>query len=140
MRSSTFIAIDRLGQRLGEFGLAHAGRSEEQESRHRLAAFAQARPRQPHGIGHRAHRFVLAHEALVQPLLQMQQLLAFFHRQLVDRNANSARRSRDMLALDFGVARGALAFPFLDELEFISLASMRLPSSAVLSYCLREAT
>ena len=121
----TFIAIDRLGQRLGEFGLAHAGRSEEQESRHRLAAFAQARPRQPHGIGHRAHRFVLAHEALVQPLLQMQQLLAFFHRQLVDRNAGQARDDlRDMLGLDFGVARGALAFPFLDELLEFSLLGL----------------
>ncbi len=34
----TFIAIDGLGQRLGELGLAHAGRPEEQKSRHRLAA------------------------------------------------------------------------------------------------------
>lgn len=64
----TFIAIDGLGQRLGELGLAHAGRPEEQKSRHRLAAFAQPRARQPHGIGYRAHRFVLAHQALVQPL------------------------------------------------------------------------
>ena len=37
----SFIAIDGLGQRLGELGLAHAGRPEEQKSRHRLAAFAQ---------------------------------------------------------------------------------------------------
>ena len=121
----TFIAIDGLGQRLGELGLAHAGRAKEQESRHRLVAFAQARARQPHGIGHRAHRFVLAHQALMQPLLQMQQLLAFFHRQLVDRNAGQARDDlRDMLGLDFGAARGALAFPFLDELLEFSLLGL----------------
>ena len=53
----------------------------------------------------------------MQPLLQMQQLLAFFHRQLVDRNAGQARDDlRDMLGFDFGAARGALAFPFLDKL------------------------
>ncbi|KAG0751077.1 hypothetical protein G6F24_014663 [Rhizopus arrhizus] len=116
------IAIDGLGQCLGEFGLAHTRRPEEQEGGHWLAAFAQARARQPHGIGHGTYCFVLAHQALVQPLLQMQQLLAFFHRQLVDRNAGQARDDlRDMLGLDFGAARGALA-------------------SAALSYCLREAT
>ena len=36
----TFIAIDGLGQRLGELGLAHPGRAQEQEGSHRFAAFA----------------------------------------------------------------------------------------------------
>ena len=46
----------------------------------------------------------------MQPLLQMQQLLAFFHRQLVDRNAGQARDDlRDMLGLaDAGAQRRLL--------------------------------
>ena len=53
----------------------------------------------------------------MQPLFQMQQLLAFFHRQLVDRDAGQPRDDlRHVLCLDLGAARGALALPILDEL------------------------
>ena len=56
----------------------------------------------------------------MQPLLQVQQLLALLHRQLIDRDAGQARDDlRHVFRLDFGAARAALAFPVLDlRLEF----------------------
>jgi hypothetical protein len=111
----TFVAIDGLGQRLGELGLAHAGRPEEQKVATGLPP--SRRPARDNRTASATARTASSWPTrlLMQPLFQMQQLLAFFHRQLVDRNAGQARDDlRDML-VDFGAARGALALPILDE-------------------------
>ena len=70
------VAEDRLGERLGQLGLADAGRAEEQEGGDRPAAFAQAGAGEAHGVAHRLDRLVLADDALVQPLLHLDQPLA----------------------------------------------------------------
>ena len=118
-QQGALVAVDGFGQRLGEFGLADAGGTQEQERGHGLAAFAQTRARQPHRIRHRAYRLVLPHQALVQTLLQVQQLLALLHRQLIERDAGQTRDDLGhVFRLDFGAAE-PLALPVLDlRLEF----------------------
>ncbi len=121
-QQGVLIAVDRFGQCLGELGLAHPGRAQKQEGSHRFAAFAQAGAGQPHGIGHGTDRLVLSHQALVQPLFQVQQLFALFHRQLVDRDAGQARDDlRHVFRLDLCTAGGPLPLPVLDELLELGL-------------------
>ena len=63
------------GQGLGELGLADAGRAQEDERADRPARILDARARAHHGVGHRLHGLVLADDALVQDLVEAQQLL-----------------------------------------------------------------
>lgn len=141
-QQGVLIAVDRFGQCLGELGLAHPGRAQKQEGSHRFAAFTQAGAGQPHGIGHGTDRLVLSHQALVQPLFQVQQLFALFHRQLVDRDAGQARDDlRHVFRLDLGTAGGPLPLPVLDELLELGLLGFdALPELGGWSYCLRAAT
>ena len=106
--------IDGLGQRLGQLGLADAGRAEEQEGGDRPAALAQAGAREAHGVAHRLDGLVLADDALVQPLLHLDQPLALLGRQLDHRDAGELRDDLgDVLGAHLGRARAALAPPAL---------------------------
>ena len=65
-----------LGDGFGQFGLAHAGRPEEQERPERTVFIVQPGTRPAHGIGHGHHRVMLADDPLAQLLFHPQQLLA----------------------------------------------------------------
>ena len=64
-----------LGQGLGQLGLAHAGGAQEEEGADGLIRVGDARPAAEDGLGHQAHRFVLAHHPLVEDVLQVEELL-----------------------------------------------------------------
>ena len=100
------VAVDGFGERLGQLRLANAGRPQEKERRGRPAALAKARARQTHGVAHRLNRLFLPDDALVQALLQLDQPLALFGRELGDRNAGELGDDfRDMLALHLRLNR-----------------------------------
>ena len=88
------------GQRLAQFGLADAGRAEEQERAVGAVRIGQPRARAPDSVGHDAHGLVLADDALVQRVFHLQQLFALALHHLGDRNAGRARN-------DFGDLFGA---------------------------------
>ncbi len=97
------VAIDGFGQRLGQFGLADAGRAEEQEGCRRARALAQPGARQTHGVGHGADRLFLADDALMQPVFELQKLVLLLGRQFRDRNAGDLGDDLgDMIGADFG--------------------------------------
>ncbi len=82
-----FVAEHHLGQGLGQLGLAHPGRAEEQEGGDRPAALAQPGAGQAHGVADRGDRFLLADHPLVQALFHLQELLALLGGQFGDRDA-----------------------------------------------------
>ncbi len=82
---------ERLRQRLRELGLADAGGAEEEEGTDRPARVLDPRARAQHRVGDRLHRLVLADHALVQDLVEAQQLLALALDQPGDRNPGPAR-------------------------------------------------
>src|SRR5579875_292981 len=70
------------GKRLGQLGLADAGRSREDETANRPQRILQADPRAADGLANRLHRLVLTDHALVQDIGHVQQLLRFSFGQL----------------------------------------------------------
>ena len=72
---------EELGERLRQFGLAHARGTEEQERAVGTVGIGQAGARAANRIGHGPHGLVLAHYALRDRLLHAQELvaLAFEH-------------------------------------------------------------
>ena len=102
------------GERLGELGLADPGGPQEQEVGDRPAAFAQARPRQAHGVGDGPHSLVLADDALVELLLHLGQPLAFLDGELRDRDAGQLGHDLgDLLDADLRGAGADAATPAL---------------------------
>ncbi|MNM52088.1 hypothetical protein D3C81_631600 [compost metagenome] len=80
-----------VSQGLGQLGLAHAGRAEEQERSTRAIRIGQARTRTTHRIGDHADRLFLADHAVVQHVFHAQQLVALAFEHLADRDAGPAR-------------------------------------------------
>ena len=78
------------GQGLGQFGLAHAGGTQEQKRAHRSARRLHARPGSSDRRRHSRHRLGLADHPLRQPRLQFQQFLAFAGQQLLHGDAGGA--------------------------------------------------
>ena len=79
-----------LGERARELGLADAGRPEEDERADRPVRILQPGARAAQGVRNRLDRLVLADDALVQPLLHVDELLRLAFQQLVDRDAGPA--------------------------------------------------
>ena len=82
-----FAVEQRLGERLGQLGLADAGRAEEDERADRAARVLDARAGADDGVGDQLHRLVLADDPAVQDLVEAQQLLALALDQAGDRDA-----------------------------------------------------
>ena len=80
------VVEQELGEGAGQLGLADAGRAEEQERADRPARVAEAGPGAPDGVGHGLDRLVLADDALVEPLLHLDELLELALHQLRDRD------------------------------------------------------
>ena len=70
-----------LGQRLGQLGLAHAGGAEEQERANGTVRVGKSRTVAADGTGHDTHGLVLADDAALQNLFQIDELfhLALHH-------------------------------------------------------------
>ncbi len=114
-----FVVKQELRQGLGQLGLAHARRAEEQEGADGTAGIFKARTRTAHGVRDRFKRLFLADDPLAQTLFHGQKLLALAFKHLVDRHAGpAADHSRDLLFVhdlfDEGgrVIRGAVSGVF----------------------------
>ena len=80
-----------LGERTCELGLADAGRAEEDERADRPVRILQTGARAAERVRDRLDRLVLADDALVEPLLHVDELLGLALEQPVDRDARPAR-------------------------------------------------
>ncbi|MNQ62342.1 hypothetical protein D3C85_766840 [compost metagenome] len=78
------------GQGLGQLGLAHARRAEEEEAAQRLVGVVQTGAGATDGVGHGFQRLVLTHHAAAQFVLHLEQLLALAFQHLVDGDAGPA--------------------------------------------------
>ncbi|MNH08007.1 hypothetical protein D3C79_674120 [compost metagenome] len=104
----------RLGQGLGQLGLADAGRAEEQEGGDRPVGLPQPRPRQAYGIADRLHRVGLSDQPRTQGVFELEQLLPLFLGELGHRHAGQARHHLgDRCQGDFQGLRAGLALPGL---------------------------
>ena len=79
----------RLGEGLGELGLADTGRAEEEERADRATGILDARSGPDDGIGDQADRLVLPDDPTVEDLVEPQQLVAL----AFDQAGGRARRS-----------------------------------------------
>ena len=112
-------------ERLGELGLADAGRAEEHERADRPVGVLQPRASAADRGRNRVHRLALADDPPHDFLLHLEELLAFAFEHLVDRDAGPARddlgdvvggdRFVDERALALFLALGELLFEFGDR-------------------------
>ena len=79
------VVEQELGQRPRQLGLAHAGRSEEEEAAERAVGILQTGPGAADRVRHGVDRLVLTDDALVQPLLHVNELLHLALQQPGDR-------------------------------------------------------
>ena len=95
------VVEQKRGERLGQFGLADAGRPEEQERADRPVRVLQAGARPAHRLRDRGDRLVLADDAGFEGVFHVQQLAALAFEHLFDRHAGPARDDRgDLLGGD----------------------------------------
>ena len=95
------VVEQEFGERLGQLGLADAGRPQEHERADRPVRVLQAGAGAAHRGRNRLHGFGLADHALADLLLHLEQLLALAFEHAVDRNAGPARHDlRDVVGGD----------------------------------------
>ena len=75
-RQHLIVVEEELGERFGQLGLADACRTEEDERSDRLAGIVQPGARTAHGVRNGGNGLLLPHDAFVQLLLHVEQLLA----------------------------------------------------------------
>ena len=105
-------------QRLGQLGLAYAGRSQEDEGADGTVGVLDARTGTDHSIRHGFHRFILADDMLMEGCFQMYQFLPFPGTQTLYRNAGpGADYPGDVVLVHFffqqGIIAAGLFFQFL---------------------------
>src|SRR5262249_28086020 len=105
------LAVEQeLRQGAGELGLSHAGGSEEDERADRPVGVLDAGARADDRAGHRLDGLVLADDALVQLVGEMDELLALALDQLGDWDAGPTRHDlRDVLLVDLLLEQALLA-------------------------------
>ena len=114
------VVEQELRQRPRQLRLADAGRAEEDERADRPVGVLQPAAGADHRLGHRRHRLVLADDALVQLVLQVQQLLHLARQQPRHRDAGPAADHRgDVLLVDL-------------LLEQLRLAGLTSPANSTL--------
>ena len=86
------VAEQELGQRLGQLGLADAGRAEEDERPTRALRILEAGPGAADGLGDRLDGVLLTEHPLVQFGLHVEELLRLFLGELVHRDAGPQRQ------------------------------------------------
>ena len=70
------VVEEALGERLGKLRLAHARGTEEEEGTYGTVGVGDARAGTDDGLGDLLHRLVLSDDALVQDVVEVQDLLA----------------------------------------------------------------
>jgi hypothetical protein len=85
------VVEEERGERLGELGLADAGRAEEHERADRPVRVLEPGAGAAHGSRDGAHRLGLADDPLAELVLHAEQLVALALEHLVDRDAGPAR-------------------------------------------------
>ena len=130
------------GERLGQLGLADAGRPQEHERADRPVRVLQAGAGAAHRGRDRLDRLGLADDALAELLLHAQQLLLLAFEHPVDRHAGPARdHLRHVVGGHRLLDHGALAFGGLDALELLlelgNAAIGELARALVLALALR---
>ena len=121
MRMQRRLVVEQVfGQRLGQLGLADAGRAQEHERADRPVRILQAGARAAHRGRHRLDRLRLADDALAELLLHAQQLFLLAFEHPVDRHAGPARdHLRHVVGGHRLLDHGALALRRLDALELL---------------------
>ena len=97
------VVKEALSQRLRQLRLAHARRAQEEEAAYRPVRVGDAGARALDGLGHEPYGLVLAHDALVNDLVQVQQLLALALDELRDGDAGPFGDDAGYLLLRHGV-------------------------------------
>ena len=119
-----FVAEHELGQGLGQQRLADAGGAQEDEAAHRPVRVLQAAAAAADGLGDRLDRLVLADDALVQLVLQLQQPLGLLLLQAGQRHAGHlADDLGDDFLVDHAVDFLVLLVPLLLHLRPSSSSS-----------------
>ena len=114
--SESLVAEEQLGERLGELGLAHPGRAEEDERARRALRVLQAGPGAPDRPRERVDGVFLADDPLVELLLHPQELRRFLLGELVDRDPRPVRQHLgDDVFVDDVEQLDALGAPLLLE-------------------------
>ena len=81
------VVEQEVGERLGQFGLAHAGGAEEQERAGRTVRVGDAGARTAHRVGYGGDGFLLSDHTLAEVILHVEQLLVFALHQASDGDA-----------------------------------------------------
>ena len=103
-----FVVEQRLGEGFGEFGLADAGRTEEQKRSERTVRILDARPRAQDRVRDLGDRFVLSDHAAVQNVVEVEQFFALALHQSLYRDAGPAGDDpRDLLLGDGAAEQGS---------------------------------
>ncbi len=97
--SALLAAEQELGERLGQLGLAHAGRAEEDERPTGTARVLEPGASPAYRLADRSDRFVLADDALVKHVLHAEQLGGLLLGEVGDRNTRPHRDDLGDLAL-----------------------------------------
>ena len=98
----SFVVEQERGQRLGQLGLADAGRAQEQERSGRTVGVADAGPGPAHGVGHGLHSRLLTDHAMAEFALHAQQLGRLALQQPPGRNPGPGRdHGGDVVGGDF---------------------------------------
>ena len=131
-----------LGECASQLRLANAGWPQEDKRSNRTIGIGETRARAQHRFGHGVYRLVLADDAPMKLIFEVQQLLLLAFHELRNRNAGPARDySGDIVFvhLFFGEARSVLMRQalFFGRQLFLSCASVPYLSSAtrLRSYC-----
>ena len=86
-----FIIKQKLGQRLGQFGLADTGRAKKQETANRPRRVLQTGARATHGTRHGFNGSILPNHPAVQIIFHSQQFFALTGQHFFDRHTGPAR-------------------------------------------------
>ena len=116
------------GQGLGKLGLADASGAEEDERTDGAAGVVETGAGAAHGIAHGLDGVVLAHDAAVEFLLQVEQLLLLALGHFLDRDAGPVRDNLgDVFGVDFLLDHGAVALKLVQTfLDFLVLVLLLL--------------
>ena len=133
------VVEQELGQRACQLGLADAGRTQEEEAAERPIRILQSGAGAPNRVRHRLDRFVLADDALVQPLFHLEQLLDFAFHQAAHRNARPvADDFGDVFLVDFFLEHPLACLQIVPGVASSSL-NLLLELAACAPYCSSDA-